>query len=79
MERETGFEPATSSLGKCYYFDSQGFSELLRPPSAMEFPQFPGFGREWNHSGIPEFRATSKNYGWLCLSFIGGVAPEVWF
>jgi hypothetical protein len=52
MERETGVEPATSSLGKCYYFDFQGFSELLLPLSAMEFPQFPGFGREWNPNGI---------------------------
>ena len=52
MERETGFEPATSSLGKCYYFDSQGFSGLLGSPSAMECPKFPGFGRERNHKGI---------------------------
>ena len=77
MERETGFEPATSSLGKCYYFDSQGFSGLLRAPNAMEFPQFPGFGREWNHNGISEFHATSKNYDASAYPYRGSCAGSL--
>ncbi len=69
MERETGFEPATSSLGKQHYIDSQGFSELQRPPSAMKFPQFPGFESEWNHNGITSSTRTAspKSYGNLSL------------
>jgi hypothetical protein len=31
LERETGFEPATSSLGKQHYFSYQGFSDVRCP------------------------------------------------
>jgi len=52
LEREMGLEPTTSSLGKCYYLVYQGFSEVPLARSAIEFPEFPRFGCEWNHKGI---------------------------
>jgi len=54
VERETGLEPATSSLGKRKYFVYQEFRRVLCSRRAMELPQFSRFGREWNHKGISD-------------------------
>ena len=52
LERETGIEPATSSLGKRWKIVSQGLWRFLRRIEATVFTEFPHFDREWSHNGV---------------------------
>ena len=44
MERKTGFEPATSSLGKCYYFDLKDLTNYGVHQVQFSFPSFHDLG-----------------------------------
>ena len=54
LERETGIEPATSSLGKRQKIVYQGFSGHRSVPKCTLFTRFPTNDREWSHKGVIE-------------------------
>lgn len=54
-----GPEPATSSLGKRYYFVYQGFGDVPCAWSAMVCTEFPQNECEWSHNGVTEISIPS--------------------
>jgi hypothetical protein len=59
LERETGIEPATSSLGKRQKIVYQGFSGsggYRSVPKRTLFTQFPPNDRKWSQNGVTALR-----------------------
>jgi hypothetical protein len=67
LERETGVEPATSSLGKRPSNDNKEHSVFVDLFLAIEFSQFSFWAFGWR---LTVFKRCSK---------VGGIAPARWF
>ena len=60
LERETGVEPTTSSLGKKHQNVNKDFSDFPRSPKSIEFTQNSKTAREWNLNGITNYGPANK-------------------